>query len=279
MKIRQIAVYGKGGIGKSTTSSNLAAALSHLGEKVMQVGCDPKHDSTTTLLRGEYLTTILDSVRVKGMTPESVKSVLKHGFNGILCAEAGGPRPGVGCAGKGVAVALELLTKYKVLEENEITFAIYDVLGDVVCGGFAQPMRQGYAREIYLVSSGELMALYAANNIARAVRIMIDDGADVAVAGMIDNQRNVKGETEMMEEFAAMVGVPIISHVRRSPWVQSAEAQRKTVIEAYPESDVAGDYHQLANRVLHNEKRCVPTPIQIDDIIQLLHRHQLLIPA
>ncbi|TAK34024.1 MAG: nitrogenase iron protein, partial [Chloroflexota bacterium] len=259
--MRQIAVYGKGGIGKSTTSSNLSAALSQLGEKVMQVGCDPKSDSTTTLLGGRLLTTILDAIRVKGMSAQTVKSVLARGFNDILCAEAGGPRPGTGCAGKGVAVALELLTKYGILEEYGISFALYDVLGDVVCGGFAQPMRRGYAAEIYLVTSGELMALYAANNIAKAVREMEADGAEVAIGGIIDNQRNVKGEEDLMKEFSERLNVPIVAHIPRSELVQAAEIQRKTVVETFPGSAQSEAYTKLAKAILSNKDRYLPTPM------------------
>ena len=279
-EVRQNALYGKGGIGKSTTSSNLSAALSKFyNQKVLQVGCDPKSDSTTTVMSGRLLPTILDQVRINGQTRETVMQSIGIGFNGIICAEAGGPRPGTGCAGKGVAVALELLHKFNILDDKEITFALYDVLGDVVCGGFAQPMRAGYAREIYLVSSGELMALYAANNISKAVVAMQKQGASVSVGGIIDNQRNVKGETDLMNEFADRLGVPIVAHIRRSPKVQEAEMQRKTVIELFPESDIGNDYKEVAGRILHNKVVYTPKPMEMDEILLLLNKHQLLVPA
>ncbi|MBI2917570.1 MAG: AAA family ATPase [Chloroflexi bacterium] len=275
-ELKQVAVYGKGGIGKSTTTSNIAAAASHMGLTVLQVGCDPKSDSTTTLLGGKMLPTILNEMRTVGISDETWDKCVVKGYNGVWCSEAGGPRPGAGCAGKGVAVALDLIAQYKIREKLGITFALYDVLGDVVCGGFAQPMRRGYAREIYLITSGELMALYAANNIAKAVSLLVSEGADCAIGGIINNMRNVAGEKELVEDFASILGVPIMAYVPRSELVQKSELERKTVVEAYPESPQAKVYAQLAERIIHNKDRKVAKTMEIDDIIKLLNKHQML---
>lgn len=275
-ELKQVAIYGKGGIGKSTTTSNISAAASHMGYTVLQVGCDPKSDSSTTLLGGRMLPTILNEMRTVGISDATWEKVVVKGYNGVWCAEAGGPRPGAGCAGKGVAVALDLIAQYKVREKLGITFALYDVLGDVVCGGFAQPMRRGYAREIYIVTSGELMALYAANNIAKAVSLLVSEGADCAIGGIINNMRNVRGEKELVMDFASVLGVPIMAYVPRSDLVQRSEMERKTVVEAFPESPQARVYHDLAEKIIANKDRKVAKTMELDDIVKLLSKHQML---
>ena len=283
--MRQIAIYGKGGIGKSTTASNLSAALAEMNYKVMQVGCDPKQDSTTALL-GEFQATVLDTLQENnvsfdvnfgsnGKHEELIKEFVSSGFADVLCIESGGPRPGVGCAGRGVLVALEFLSKNKVFEKYQIDVVIYDVLGDVVCGGFAAPMRKGYAGEVYLISSGELMALYAANNIAKAIYNLATERRNARIGGLILNARNVVGEIELIEEFAERLGIPVMAHIPRSDHVQIAEYDSKTVIEAFPQSEQAQIYRHLAKKIVANDKRVIPTPFEtIGDIQELLKRHQ-----
>ena len=269
-QIRKIAIYGKGGIGKSTVSSNVSAALSKSGEQVMQVGCDPKRDSIATLC-GKLMPTILGRIgEAKKVTEEMLTSVVFQGFNGVLGCESGGPKPGMGCAGKGVNLALQLLDQFQIFEKYGVTFVLFDVLGDVVCGGFAQPMRSGYAREIYLVTCGEALTLFQVNNIIKAAHKLAGMGADVGIAGIIDNMRGVSREREIVEEFASLVGIPIIEHIPHSKTVQDAEMQGKTVIEAFPESEQADVYRRLAKNILENRSVYIPNPITMDDIKRIL---------
>lgn len=273
---RRIAIYGKAGIGKSITSSHLSAALSHMGEKVLQVGCDPKRDSVA-LLCGGIMPTILEQLKMVDaeteeplqMTEEILDKVIFKGYNDIVCCESGGPRPGIGCAGRGVLVAVQLLEEFNVLKRFGISFAIYDVLGDIVCGGFSQPMRGGSAKEIYIVTCGELLTLYITNEILKAVNRIINEGIDVGVAGLIDNQRNVPHEKEIVEEFAKKVGVPVMAHVPRSLKVQEAEAMGKTVLEAFPDSEQSEVYRGLAKKVLENSYTYTPSPLSgLDEIME-----------
>lgn len=267
--IRKFAIYGKGGVGKSITSSNISAALSHMGYQVLQVGCDPKHDSIATLC-GRLLPTILETVREKGLSQESIDSVIFKGYNGTLGCESGGPRPATGCAGKGVYAALEFLTRYKVPERYGADVVIYDVLGDVVCGGFSQPMRHGYAKEIYMVGNGESLTLWQVNNVLKAVVRLRAGGSDVAVGGIIDNMRGVPNEEKVVEEFAKLIGVPVIIHIPRDKTVQQAEFQGKTVIEAFPDSKQAEVYRELAKRIMANTKVYVPKTVTLPDIMKIV---------
>lgn len=272
-RIRAIGIYGKGGIGKSTTSSNISAALSKLGVKVMQIGCDPKADSVNTLMGGKFIPTILEETKNRGVTEEVIESCVFKGYNGILAAEAGGPKPGVGCAGRGVLVALDLLKQYRILEKNGIEAAIYDVLGDVVCGGFAQPMRANFAEEIYIITSGEYMALYAAVNIASSIATFAKQGLQVRLGGLIDNKRNVPGEEELVEEIARLIEVPVLIHIPRSVLVQQAEAKGKTVVEAFPDSDQAKVYLELAKKIYENKASFIPRETERREVINILNKH------
>ena len=243
----KIAIYGKGGIGKSTTTSNLAAALSE-HYKVMQIGCDPKADSTKNLLQGKKIRTVLEQIKEKG-NDVKLEDIVFEGYNGVLCVEAGGPTPGIGCAGRGIITAFEKLEELDAYEIYKPDIVLYDVLGDVVCGGFAMPIRQGYADHVFIVTSGEMMALYAASNIAQAVKNFGSRGY-ARYAGVILNSRNVANEVEVVEEALKEIGGEIVQVVPRNGLVQQAENQGKTVVEAFPESDMAQCYMELARKMM-----------------------------
>lgn len=242
--MRKIAIYGKGGIGKSTICSNVAAALAEKGLKVMQIGCDPKADSTYALRHGEPLATVLDTVRVKGSSFD-LDEVVHEGYAGTICVEAGGPVPGVGCAGRGIITALEKIDEKGVYDRYEPDVIIYDVLGDVVCGGFSMPMRGGYAEEVYIVTSGENMAIYAAANIAVAIDNFKGRGY-AKLGGLILNRRDVRNEDAKVKELCEDLNTSLIGDIPRSETVLDAEEKKQTVLEAFPESNQAEAYRTLA---------------------------------
>ena len=261
--MKKIAFYGKGGIGKSTTASNISAALSLLGKKVCQIGCDPKNDSTRLLLGHICKETVLDKVRTTDMDAIRGEDIVHTGFNGITCVEAGGPEPGVGCAGRGIIVALQLLDKLKAVPPVDLT--LYDVLGDVVCGGFAMPIREGYAEEIYIISSGELMSLYAANNIAKGIKRFASRGS-VRLAGIIGNSRNTPGEKELLKEFARRLNTRLVAFVPRDKVVNLAENRRQTVLQYAPDSEQAAIYSRLAETIWNNTELSIPTPMEFEEL-------------
>ena len=244
----KIAIYGKGGIGKSTTASNLSAAFAAMGKRVMQIGCDPKADSTTLLHGGTPRKTVLDLIREKGKTI-ALDEMITRGYGGVYCVEAGGPTPGMGCAGRGIIAALETLEEKEAFSILQPDIVLYDVLGDVVCGGFAMPIREGYARKVFVVTSGENMAIHAAANIAMAVENFKSRGY-ASLGGIILNRRGVPREQEKVEELAADTGSRIVGALHWSETVQRAEELKKTVIEAFPESEMAREYRALAEQVL-----------------------------
>ena len=244
----KIAVYGKGGIGKSTTVSNLSVAFAQKGLKVMQIGCDPKADSTFSLRSNVKITTVLDQIRKKG-SEIALEDMVTEGYAGVLCVEAGGPTPGMGCAGRGIIAAMEKLADKNAFEVYKPDVVIYDVLGDVVCGGFAMPIREGYAEKVFVITSGENMAIHAAANIAEAVKNFKSRGY-AALGGIILNRRNVPRELEKVEELARDIDSRIVGSLSFSGTVQSADEERKTVLEAYPESEMAKEYLALADQVL-----------------------------
>ncbi|MBF0190340.1 MAG: nitrogenase iron protein [Magnetococcales bacterium] len=275
MAIRQCAIYGKGGIGKSTTTQNLVAALAEAQQKVMIVGCDPKADSTRLILHAKAQNTIMQLASEAGSVEDlELSDVLKAGYGGIRCVESGGPEPGVGCAGRGVITAINFLEEEGAYEED-LDFVFYDVLGDVVCGGFAMPIRENKAQEIYIVVSGEMMAMYAANNIAKGI-VKYANSGKVRLAGLICNSRNTDREADLIEALAERLGTQMIHFVPRHNVVQRAEIRRMTVIEYDPTSPQADEYRQLASKIVNNKKMVIPTPLTMDELEALLMEFGIL---
>jgi nitrogenase iron protein NifH len=265
--MRQVAIYGKGGIGKSTTTQNLTAGLGEMGKKIMVVGCDPKADSTRLLLGGLAQKTVLDTLREEGEDIE-LDYIMKKGFASIRCVESGGPEPGVGCAGRGIITSIGMLEQLGAYE-GDLDYVFYDVLGDVVCGGFAMPIREGKAREIYIVASGELMAMYAANNISKGICKYAQTGG-VRLGGIICNSRKVDGEKDLITAFAKELGTQMIYFVPRDNLVQRAEINKKTVIDYDPTSGQADEYRGLAKAIDGNDMFIIPTPLKQERLEQLM---------
>ena len=245
----KIAVYGKGGIGKSTVTSNLAAAFALRGKKVIQIGCDPKADSTVNLLNGELLTPVMNYLQTHDPDPEKIEDIAKEGFGGVLCIETGGPTPGLGCAGRGIITTFALLESLELFEERKPDVVLYDVLGDVVCGGFAAPIREGYASKVLIVTSGEKMALYAAGNIKRAVDNFADRGY-ATVRGVVMNRRAVENEEEKVRAFAEANNLPVVADIPRSNDIIRFEDMGKTVIEGDPSLPVSQAFLDLADLLI-----------------------------
>ena len=273
--MRQIAIYGKGGIGKSTTTQNTVVALAEMGRKVTIVGCDPKADSTRLILHSKAQTTVMDLARERGTVEDlELNDVLVEGFLGVKCAESGGPEPGVGCAGRGVITAINFL------EENgaytsETDYVFYDVLGDVVCGGFAMPIRENKAKEIYIVTSGEMMAMYAANNIARGILKYATTGT-VRLGGLICNSRVVDKENELIEALAKSLNTQMIHFLPRDNEVQRAEVRKMTVIEYNAQHKQADEYRALANKIENNKMMTIPTPLAMEELEDLLMAYGIM---
>ena len=246
--MRKIAIYGKGGIGKSTTTSNLSAVLALKGYKVMQIGCDPKSDSTKNLMKGQRIPTVLNQLKLKGEELK-LEDIVFKGFGGVLCVEAGGPTPGIGCAGRGIISAFEKLAELEAFETYKPDIVIYDVLGDVVCGGFAMPIRGGYARSVFIVSSGEMMALYAADNIAQAIKNFGKRGY-ARLKGSILNARNIENEQDLVNKAATEIGTQVVGYIPRSGDIQIAENQGGTVSEFVKTSLMVTVYNELADKIL-----------------------------
>ena len=267
--MRQIAIYGKGGIGKSTTTQNTVAGLVSLGKKVMIVGCDPKADSTRLMLHAKAQNTVMDLIRERGTVEDlELSDVLKVGYGGVKCVESGGPEPGVGCAGRGVITAINFLESEGAYTPD-LDYVFYDVLGDVVCGGFAMPIREGKAQEIYIVCSGEMMAMYAANNISKGILKYATSGK-VRLGGLICNSRNTDCEAELIDALAKRLGTQMIHFVPRDNEVQRAELRRMTVIEYSPEHKQAEEYRVLASKIAENKMFVVPKPLQMEELEGLL---------
>lgn len=271
--MRKVAIYGKGGIGKSTTTQNTVAALTEMGRKVMVVGCDPKADSTRLLLGGLAQRSVLDTLRTEGEDVE-LEDVRTPGFNESLCVESGGPEPGVGCAGRGIITSINLLERLGAYD-TDLDYVFYDVLGDVVCGGFAMPIREGKAQEIYIVASGEMMAMYAANNICKGIKKFATTGT-VRLGGIICNSRNVDKEADLVAHFAEQLGTKMIHLVPRDNDVQRAEIKKKTVIDWDPNCHQAGEYRTLAHAIEDNDNFVIPKPMTQETLEGLLLEYGML---
>ena len=273
--MRQCAIYGKGGIGKSTTTQNLVAAMAEQGQKVMIVGCDPKADSTRLMLHSKAQRTVMELASKAGSVEDlELDDVMQIGYGGVKCVEAGGPEPGVGCAGRGVITAINFLEEEGAYTED-LDFVFYDVLGDVVCGGFAMPIRENKAQEIYIVVSGEMMAMYAANNIAKGILKYASSGS-VRLGGLICNSRNTDREADLINALAAGLGTQMIHFVPRDNVVQRAELRRMSVIEYDPKARQADEYRELARKIANNTNKVVPTPLSMDELEDLLMKYGIM---
>lgn len=271
--MRQVAIYGKGGIGKSTTTQNLTAALAEMGKQIMIVGCDPKADSTRLVLGGMHQRTVLETLREEGEDIE-LDEILKVGYGNIRAVESGGPEPGVGCAGRGIITSINMLEQLGAYTDD-LDYVFYDVLGDVVCGGFAMPIREGKAEEIYIVASGEMMAMYAANNISKGIQKYANTGG-TRLGGIICNSRKVDNEYEMLEAFAKELGTQLIHFVPRNNIVQKAEINKKTVIDFDPKEAQADEYRTLARNIDGNDMFVVPKPMTQERLEEILMEYGIL---
>jgi len=269
---RKVAFYGKGGIGKSTTQQNTAAAMAYFhSKKVFIHGCDPKADSTRLILGGKPQQTLMDTLREEGTEKVTNEKVIKTGYMGIQCVESGGPEPGVGCAGRGVITAIDLMENNGAYTDD-LDFLFYDVLGDVVCGGFAMPIRDGKAQEVYIVASGEMMAIYAANNICKGL-LKYAKQSGVRLGGIICNSRKVDREREFLEEFTSAIGTQMIHFVPRDNIVQKAEFNKKTVVEYNPEENQAKEYGELASKIINNQMFVIPKPLTMDELERMVVKY------
>lgn len=273
--MRQIAIYGKGGIGKSTTTQNTVVALAEMGRKITIVGCDPKADSTRLILNSKAQTTVMDLARERGTVEDlELEDVLVEGYMGVKCAESGGPEPGVGCAGRGVITAINFLEENGAYTEDT-DYVFYDVLGDVVCGGFAMPIRENKAKEIYIVASGEMMAMYAANNISRGILKYATTGT-VRLGGLICNSRQTDKELELMEALAKKINTQLIHFIPRDNEVQRAELRKQSVIQYNPTHPQADEYRALAQKIEDNKMLTIPTPIEMEELEALLMEYGIM---
>jgi len=280
--VRQMAFYGKGGIGKSTISSNIAAAYAESGLKTLVVGCDPKADCTRNLRGDADLPTVLDVLREKGVSKLGIgelvggkqielEEIICEGFEGVLCVEAGGPEPAIGCAGRGVIVVVDLLKRLGVYDDLGLDVIIYDVLGDIVCGGFGMPLRNGLADDVYVVTSADYLAVYAANNICKGIQRHADRGGS-PLGGIIYNVRGAIDDFELVEEFAHSVGTNVVGAIPSDPLIMENEIYGKTAMEHKPDSEIAGVFREAAMRIYENRDRVSPTPLTKDELSGLAQR-------
>ncbi|ADC69956.1 nitrogenase iron protein [Methanocaldococcus sp. FS406-22] len=273
--MRKFCVYGKGGIGKSTTVSNIAAALAEDGKKVLVVGCDPKADTTRNLV-GRKIPTVLDVFRKKGPDNMELEDIVFEGFGGVYCVESGGPEPGIGCAGRGVITAVDMLNRLGVFEELKPDVVIYDILGDVVCGGFAMPLQKHLADDVYIVTTCDPMAIYAGNNICKGIKRFASRGK-IALGGIIYNGRSVIDAPEIVEEFAKKIGTQVIGKIPMSNLITKAEIYKKTVIEYAPDSEIANIFREIARAIYENESRVVPNPLSEEELDEITEKIDVLL--
>ncbi|RJS83290.1 nitrogenase iron protein [Methanophagales archaeon] len=277
--MKQIAFYGKGGVGKSTVSSNIAAALAERGLSVLMIGCDPKHDCTMNLRGYVEIPTILEVSREEGIervgldalvagNKIELEKVIYKGYGGVYCAECGGPKPGFGCAGRGVIVAIDLLKRLKAFEILKPDVVIYDVPGDVVCGGFAMPLRKGLADAVYIVTSADYLAIYAANNICRGISEFANKGGS-PLGGIVYNVRGMLDEEDVVRDFAEKVNSQVIGCVPNAHQIAEAEIEGNVVIEHAPDSDIADLFRELAMRIKENELTSIPKPLSPEEMMLL----------
>ncbi|MBI5622764.1 MAG: hypothetical protein HY924_03195 [Elusimicrobia bacterium] len=267
---RQIAFYGKGGIGKSMVAANLSAVLAGRGRSVLQVGCDPKADSCKALLGGRKVANVLELLKTRSADSLAAKDFLHEGFAGVHCIEAGGPEPGIGCAGRGIILAIDVMTKTGVYARG-YDYVIYDVLGDVVCGGFAVPIREGYADRVYLVVSGEFLSLYAANNIMKAIHRHAQRSA-TRLAGIVANLTGAPRERPIVTAFAAAYGLEVLEFLPRDPAVQDSENHGMSVIERHPDSPIGKRLAALARKIETRTTAIVPKPLDDSSLNALVLR-------
>jgi len=281
-KIRQIAFFGKGGIGKSTISSNVAAAMAEKGLKVLMVGCDPKSDCTRNLRGDMDIPTISEVLKDKKEAQlelneliygkdVKMEEVVFPGFKGILCAEAGGPEPGVGCAGRGVVLAVDLLKIIGVFDEYNPDVVIYDILGDIVCGGFGMNLRKGMADQAYIVTSADYLAIFAANNILKGIARYVD-GEGTPLGGFIYNVRGVVDDFELVDEFARMSGSRVIGSIPGDMAITENEIYGQTNIESQPDSEIAKKFRGLSDKIIENRERVAPKPLKKEELVGLARR-------
>ncbi len=264
---RQIAIYGKGGIGKSTVSSHLSAALAAQGKTVLLVGCDPKADSTFSLLGGGVPPTILDLISEGVPTTSLLEHAVMKGYGGVLCCEAGGPEPGVGCAGRGIIVAIDALGAADAYRTLAVDIVIYDVPGDVVCGGFAMPLRKGFAQEVYIVTSPEYASLYAANNISKGIARFSPSGG-AGLGGLIANMRSDSAQGDIVANVASALSSRVAASIPWDPMLAQAEREGKTLFEFGATGPTVSAFRSLALSVLESSV-CTPAPLGRDELAEL----------
>ena len=260
-----IAIYGKGGIGKSSTATNIAAACSVMGYKVMLIGCDPKSDSSIALLHGKRIPTILSLMRNNKNIEKD--DIIYKGYNNIQCLEVGGPEPGIGCAGRGIIVAIGLLNDiYPEFKDNDLI--IYDVPGDVVCGGFFAPIKKGGVNEVYILTSGEYMSLYAANNLCKGFNKI-----NLSVGGIICNSRNNSFEEELTREFSKKINTKFLGVIPKDQLVQIYEREGSCVVEKNPNSIVSKKYFEIAKIIIENTTKSLIEPLSDLELRELTNKY------
>ncbi len=268
-RAKVFAVYGKGGIGKSTTSSNLSAAFSKLGKRVLQIGCDPKHDSTFTLTKS-LVPTVIDILEGVEFHSEELRAedFVYEGYNGVMCVEAGGPPAGTGCGGYVVGQTVKLLKEHRLLEDTDVV--IFDVLGDVVCGGFAAPLQ--HADRALIVAANDFDSIFAMNRIVAAI-LAKSRNYDVRVGGVVANR---SADTDQIQRFNDAVGLNTVAHFPDLDAIRRSRLQKSVIFEMndVPELDpVREEYLRLAQSLWDGTDAMAPEPLKDREIFDLLGFH------